>query len=129
MMRGLFNLAFEVSQDADIGGADGRLYGLTRSGGTSGFGSVFRISKSGGDFADIYSFSGYDPSGDSLLHPFALLEGSDQALYGMSHCTGMTSGPAGNHAAVFKLTKDGRGLKVLRTFVLLMNGVLFTARH
>ncbi|MBI4326948.1 MAG: hypothetical protein HY674_17040 [Chloroflexi bacterium] len=78
---------------------------------------MFKISKNGSGYSDLYSFSGNDPSGDSLLHPFELLVGSDGALYGMSHWIGMPSAPGGNHAAVFKLNKDGSGLKVLRTFV------------
>ena len=60
-----------------VQGNDGVFYGTTWSGGTSGSGSVFRISPSG-SYSNLYSFSGPDGA-----NPFAaLLQGNDGNFYG-----------------------------------------------
>ncbi|HUJ10857.1 MAG TPA: choice-of-anchor tandem repeat GloVer-containing protein [Verrucomicrobiae bacterium] len=68
-------------------GSDGNLYGTTQLGGTSGHGTVFRISPNG-NFTNLYSFIG--PSDGS--RPFAgLVQGSDGNFYGTTGFGGNTN--------------------------------------
>ncbi len=79
-----------------IQASDGRLYGTTDSGGTGGYGTVFRINPDGTEYGVLCHFS-YG-TGLPTRPQSALLEGPDGALYG-------TAG-----GVVFKLNKDGSGL-------------------
>jgi len=54
-------------------GSDGNFYGTTKVGGDFSDGIVFRISP-GGDYTNLYSFSGYPTDGAT---PNALVQGSD----------------------------------------------------
>lgn len=78
--------------------SNGKLYGLTQSGGLYGFGVIFQIDISGGGF--IYTkmvdfdgtAKGSDPWGD-------LIEATDGKLYGITH-----SGGANNMGVIFQYT-------------------------
>jgi uncharacterized repeat protein (TIGR03803 family) len=60
-----------------VQGTDGNFYGTTNSGGTAGYGTVFRIAPAGSETA-LYSF----PSGFSGPVPLgALLQGADGNFY------------------------------------------------
>jgi uncharacterized repeat protein (TIGR03803 family) len=86
--------------DPDAGltlGSDGNFYGVTTGGGTSGSGTVFKVT-SGGSLTVLHSFigsDGYDPVG-------TLLQASDGNFYG----TTMAEGAHG-FGTVFKITANG----------------------
>ncbi len=82
-----------------IKGSDGRLYGTTYSGGTGGYGTIFRINRDGSEYAVLCHLI---YGANLAVRPSsALLEGTDGALYGSTD------------NEVFKLNKDGSGLAVL----------------
>jgi uncharacterized repeat protein (TIGR03803 family) len=86
------------------GGADGRLYGTTESGGQYGKGSVFSVDPGGLDPQVLYEFSGAD--GAAPLG--RLLHASDGNFYGTT-----STGGSGGWGTVFRITPDG----VLTTLV------------
>lgn len=79
----------------------GALYGTTQSGGTSNYGTVFKLYKSGGVWTEtvLYSFAGSNDGQD----PYAglVMDGSD-ALYGTTYA----GGPNGE-GVVFELKQSG----------------------
>jgi uncharacterized repeat protein (TIGR03803 family) len=82
-----------------VQGSDGNLYGTTLNGGTSGPGTVFRLSPSG-TYTSLYSFVGF-PSNDGE-GPNTLLQGSDGNFYGTTDAGG-TSG----NGTVFRISPSG----------------------
>jgi len=79
-----------------IQASDGNLYGTTSSGGTNGYGTIFRISTSGA-FTALYSFTGVDDG----AYPYAgLVQASDGNLYGTAY--GETF-----YGAIFRITTNG----------------------
>ena len=74
-----------------IEGSDGFLYGVTKNGGTNGFGTIFKIAKDGSGYSTIYHFSA------DYLQESGVIEGSDGFLYGN----------AGD--IVYKIAKNGSG--------------------
>jgi uncharacterized repeat protein (TIGR03803 family) len=81
-----------------IQASDGNLYGMTYAGGSSGRGTVFKITTSG-TLTLLYSFSG---SGTDGANPYgSLIQASDGNLYGMTYVGGSGDG------TVFKLTTSG----------------------
>ena len=87
-------------------GSDGSFYGTAYTGGTAGFGTVFRFTPgaSFGVIANLAPGTGANPLG-------ALVEGADGSLYGT------TSASAANNAGtVFKVAKNGAGFTVLHVF-------------
>jgi uncharacterized repeat protein (TIGR03803 family) len=89
-------------------GTDGALYGTTQSGGTVGYGTVFKMNPDGSGFAVLKNFD-YSTTG---AYPIAgLVQGTDGALYG----TAYYAGPSG-YGTVFKLNTDGTGFAVLQSF-------------
>jgi uncharacterized repeat protein (TIGR03803 family) len=93
-------------------GTDGNLYGAASSGGTNGFGSVFRITTNG-VLTPLYSFiNGIDGS-----DPYAgLTLGSDGNFYGTTLGDGKT-----NHGSIFKISPNG-AMSVLYSFTNGMDG-------
>jgi uncharacterized repeat protein (TIGR03803 family) len=82
-----------------IQGSDGNFYGTTYQGGTSGFGTVFKLTPSGTETV-LYAFAGSSSNG---AYPEAgLIQGSDGNLYGNT-----LQGGAGGLGTVFKLTLSG----------------------
>jgi len=81
----------------------GTLYGTTGSGGESGYGSVFKLAKSGDDYVEkiLHSFH----SGNDGEQPLAgLIADPSGALYGTTNLGG-----SGGDGTVFKLTPQGSG--------------------
>jgi uncharacterized repeat protein (TIGR03803 family) len=80
--------------------AAGNFYGTTSSGGASGIGTVFKLSKTGKETV-LHSFAGYPTDGAS---PYAglILDGAGN-LYGTT-----TSGGASDEGTVFKLDSSGQ---------------------
>ena len=82
------------------------LYGVTRDGGPSGYGTVFKINTDGSGFSVLHTFTGPDgeyPRGNLVLR--------GAALYGTTNFWGTASG-----GTLFKLNTDGSGFKILHQF-------------
>ncbi len=90
------------------------LYGMTSSGGTLGWGTIFSISTSGGpltimwDFAGYYNFDGADPVGSLII--------SGSTLYGMTNEGGAFSGQDCNGGEIFSIPINGGGETRLHGF-------------
>jgi len=82
-----------------VQGVDGNFYGCTESGGTLGFGTVFKITSSG-TLTTLHSFAG----GSDGLYPYAaLIQGTDGNFYG----TTSSGGNSSNSGIIFKMTTAG----------------------
>jgi uncharacterized repeat protein (TIGR03803 family) len=81
-----------------VQGLDGSLYGMTNSGGTTGYGTIFKCDTSG-NLTTIYTFKN---NGDGGIPYGSLIQASDSNFYGMTY-----SGGAFNNGTVFKLSKSG----------------------
>ena len=100
-----------------VQGPDGTLYGVTQqggstsSGGSSGYGTVFKIGPDGSGYAILHSF---DPAvgGDGDYPWPGLVIGNDGALYG----TADRGGGSNDDGVVFRLNPDGSGYTILYTF-------------
>jgi uncharacterized repeat protein (TIGR03803 family) len=90
----------QVPRSGVIEGSDGALYGSTSSGGRSGLGTIFRVSKDGTSFSLLHHFSAADgsPSQGSLL------QGEDSALYGTTA------------SGLFRINIDGSDFHLLHQF-------------
>src|ERR1035441_10414158 len=86
-------------------GTDGKFYGTTYQGGTSGLGTVFKIT-SLGTLTSLHSFTGADGQGPEA----ALVQGSNGNYYGTT-----AGGGASNLGTVFKITSTGT-LTTLHSF-------------
>jgi uncharacterized repeat protein (TIGR03803 family) len=78
--------------------SDGKLYGMTRAGGTSGNGVIFQIDIHGNSFTklvDLNSTTGTDPRGSLIQHP-------NGNLYGMT-----SAGGNDGFGTIFSLTTGG----------------------
>lgn len=96
--------------------AAGNLYGTTASGGAFGYGTVFKLSKTGTETV-LHSFAGYPSDGATPLST-TLLMGTEGSLYGVTSEGG--SGKAGCNdpsgcGVVYKLSKSGV-MTVLHSF-------------
>jgi uncharacterized repeat protein (TIGR03803 family) len=93
-----------IPSAALVEGSDGALYGATFSGGTSNYGTLFKISPDGTGFEIVHEFDGVNGA-----DPYAgLVEGADGTLYGT---TG--SGGRSHYGTVFKIKPDGTGFQKL----------------
>jgi uncharacterized repeat protein (TIGR03803 family) len=92
-----------------IEASDGRLYGVTPGGGLYAQGTVFRIDKSGGNYANLFHFT--NTTGAAQSPRAELIEGPGGVLYGTT-----LFGGASNRGTIFKLQKDGSGHEVLYDF-------------
>ena len=78
---------------------DGNLYGVTESGGSTAYGTIFRLGLSG-DVTIVHSFTG----GDAGAFPRGgLLQGPDGMLYG----TTFSGGALGGEGTVFRMSLSG----------------------
>jgi uncharacterized repeat protein (TIGR03803 family) len=101
--------ALGAGVDGLLEGSDGMLYGTTGGGGNYGYGTVFKLSKTGSGYTTLHHFGattsdGTGPSG-------ALVEDGDGYLCG-------AAGGGGNagYGTVFKMRKDGSDYQVLKSF-------------
>ena len=92
-----------------IQGKDGSLYGTTSAGGAANFGTVFKLNTSGSGYSVLKSFTGTNGDGDSSYA--ALLQGSNNVLYGTTAFGGSNSG-----GTVFRLNPDGSGFTNIHDF-------------
>jgi uncharacterized repeat protein (TIGR03803 family) len=94
-------------------GQDGRLYGVTSAGGSTGNGTIFAYDPVGGVFSVLHDFDGTkgaQPSGELLL-------AQDGKLYGTTS-TGGTSdnGTVTLFGTIFSIARDGTGFTSLYSF-------------
>ena len=87
---------------------NGFLYGTTTAGGTSGFGTVFRIARDGSNYSVLRSFAGGENDGDTPNS--GLVEGPSQEgfLYGTTH-----TGGSNDVGTVYRINTNGSSFKVL----------------
>ena len=90
-----------------VQGTDGAFYGTTQSGGSSGYGTVFKLNPEGTGFTvlknlDYFTTGGYPQGG-------ALIQGTDGALYDTA-----SKGGSSGYGTVFTLNPDGTGFTVLK---------------
>ncbi len=90
-----FDNAFPVNgQNPRAGlvlGTDGNLYGATSNGGTSGFGILFRMTKTGGGFTVLHNFDGThggNPDATPMQH-------TDGRIYGLTRIGGISATQSG----------------------------------
>jgi len=91
-----------------IESSDGFFYGTTQSGGTNGFGTIFKVQKDANNYRLLHHFGS---TGDGRSPFGALLEGSDGSFYGCTYVGGTL-----NRGTIFKIDRDGDGYQVLRSF-------------
>ncbi len=84
------------------------LYGMTRDGGASDAGTIFKINTNGTGFALLHSFAGGAADGKS---PYGSLILKGSTLYGMTH-----NGGANDEGTIFKINTNGTGLALLHSF-------------
>jgi uncharacterized repeat protein (TIGR03803 family) len=89
------------------------LYGMTYQGGSSSYGTVFKIMPDGTNFSKLIDFDGAIKGG--YPNGSLILEGS--FLYGMT-----SQGGSNDLGAVFKINKDGTGFLKLINFTGTANG-------
>lgn len=93
-----------------IEASDGALYGTTSSHGLLGYGTIFRISRSGAAFQSLHDFS-YDDPENGAAPTAPLIEGGDSILYGTTSRGGMYQ-----DGIAFSINKDGSGFVNLHDF-------------
>src|SRR5579862_2616326 len=89
---------------AVLAGPDGALYGTTTGGGTTGFGTIFKVNADGTGFNNLYSFTGGIDGG----YPQGAMVLSGNTLYG-------TTGTSITRGTVFKINYDGTGFATIIT--------------
>ena len=100
--------------------SDGNFYGTT-SGGSTGCGTLFRISPAG-VITDLHYFVGNNaPTGGDGCQPNSgVIQGRDGFLYGTTRAGGNSvncgSGSAGGCGTLFRVALDGSGLTLLHAF-------------
>ena len=98
--------------------SDNTLYGTARTGGSSGYGTVFTVKTDGSGFANLHSFTASSNGTNSDgAWPLAGLILSGNTLYGTTEAGG--SSGAG---AVFALNTDGTGFTNLHSFTAINDG-------
>jgi uncharacterized repeat protein (TIGR03803 family) len=85
------------------------LYGMTKSGGSSNGGTIFKVNTNGTGFPLLHSFAG--GAGDGWQPFCGTLVQSGSMLYGMT-----TGGGAGGGGTVFQINTNGTGFRVLHEF-------------
>jgi uncharacterized repeat protein (TIGR03803 family) len=102
-----------------VEGADGYLYGVTRTGGPNGTGVVFKLSKDGTGFSVLHAFGPVTSeatatpirNADGLSPVGALLAGADNYFYGTA-----SAGGANGNGTLFRVRFDGTGFETLYVF-------------
>jgi uncharacterized repeat protein (TIGR03803 family) len=89
-----------------IEASDGTIYGTASLGGAGNLGTIFKLSKDGGQYTVLRSLS----NADGTKPQAGLAPGIDGALYGT------TSGGGSNYGTVFKVNTDGTGYSVVHSW-------------
>ena len=88
--------------------ADGNLYGMASSGGSKGFGTVFKVSTADGSFNLLHTFTNGPADGNA---PSGSLTLAGTALYGVT-----SGGGNSGWGAVFRMFTNGTGYTNLHSF-------------
>jgi uncharacterized repeat protein (TIGR03803 family) len=88
---------------------DGKLYGMTGSGGTYGNGTIYSINTDGSGHTVLHSFNSGLTDGGS---PFGDLLSYNNVFYGMTY-----GGGANSQGVIFSINTDGSGYEVIYDFV------------
>jgi len=83
------------------------LYGMTSSGGTNGYGTIFQINTDNTGYQILHNFSG----GNDGANPSGSLTLSGSTLYGMT-----SGGGASGNGTIFQINTGGAGYQVLYNF-------------
>jgi len=92
-----------------VQGSDGNSYGTTQTGGTHGFGTVFKVTPNGA-LTTLYSFCAQTNCTDGVYPLFGLILATDGNFYGATSGGGATFAGCYNNAGcgtVFKITQPG----------------------
>ena len=92
---------------------DGNFYGITSSGGTYGYGTIFKMTASG-TYTVLRALNGTTDGGPSYG---SITEGTDGNLYGITY-----GGGTNNIGTIFKIAKTGGSFSVLRNFAYTTDG-------
>jgi uncharacterized repeat protein (TIGR03803 family) len=84
------------------------LYGMTRQGGDSNRGTVFKMNTSGAGYTNLHEFAGGASDG---REPYGSLTLSGSTLYGMT-----ANGGDSDRGTVFQINTDGTGFSLLHEF-------------
>lgn len=90
---------------------DGRLYGVTRQGGSSTNGYLFRLRPDGSDYQTVHNFTLAELGSTAGRPGNSLVIGADGVLYGTTE-----SGGSANNGTIYKINTDGSGFAVLHSF-------------
>jgi uncharacterized repeat protein (TIGR03803 family) len=85
--------------------SDGKLYGVTQSGGAANYGCIFMVNADGSNFTRLFDFDGNN-SGSNPIGK--LTEGIDGFLYGAA-----ADGGTNSKGTIFRIQKDGTGFQKL----------------
>lgn len=102
-----------------VEGGDGHLYGVARTGGPNGNGTVFKVSKDGTSFTVLHAFGATTSAATVTpatnadgIGPLApLVQGADGYFYGT-----VSRGGVNGTGGFFRIRFDGTGFELLRTF-------------
>jgi uncharacterized repeat protein (TIGR03803 family) len=93
------------------------LYGMTNTGGSNGYGIIFKIKPDGTGYTTLLNFNGVNaPYG---AYPFGSLISDGTFLYGMTQNGGVITG-----GVIFKIKPDGTEYTILYDFINTLNGAL-----
>ncbi|MBI3839217.1 MAG: hypothetical protein HY288_14955, partial [Planctomycetia bacterium] len=89
------------------------LYGTTRDGGSSDYGTIFQVGTDGSGFSLLHNFTG--GSSDGAI-PAADLIRSGSTLYGTTAGGGHSGSPPNTGGTIFRVGTDGSGFSLLHSF-------------
>jgi uncharacterized repeat protein (TIGR03803 family) len=84
-----------------VQGSDGNLYGTTYKGGANGYGTIFKITRSG-TLTTLYNFCSQSGCTDGKNPNAALVQAPNGDFYGTA-----SAGGANGHGTIFKITPSG----------------------
>ena len=98
-------------QGSLIEDASGNLFGVTASGGDSGYGTVFKIASNSGTITTLGSFTGAFAGAYTFANPLGLVESPNGILFGTVEYAGWAGG-GGGAGAVFEIGSASSDLSV-----------------
>ncbi|MBL9187980.1 MAG: hypothetical protein JNK23_10910 [Opitutaceae bacterium] len=90
---------------------DGLLYGVTRQGGGSTNGYLFRLRPDGSDYQVVHLFTVAELGSTAGRPGNSLVFGADGVIYGTTE-----AGGSANNGTLYKINPDGSGFAILRSF-------------
>ena len=99
-----------ASQSGLVLGSDFALYGAETTGGTNGYGSIYKLNRDGSGFTNLHTFAA-PGNGDGSLPQAALLSATNGLLYGTT-----AEGGASNSGIIYRINPDGSGYTNMHNF-------------